>query len=190
MLALAGSIDTSAIRSYVFGPPLYATQYNNDPTGLGRGYIITPNVQRIRTAVAGAFKVDPAAEALREKVSAENATVWVLNGSGAARPGQRHRRLPRVPGRHRQRAQPAARPARPDHDPDRRLQRRRGRHPPDDRAAPGGLRGNGQDGHRQDRPRRRDHHDVGPDARADAAAGPLGRSRSGADSRTGRPIVK
>jgi LCP family protein required for cell wall assembly len=83
MLALAGSIDTNGIRSYVFAPPLYATQFNNDPTGLGRGYIIVPNVAKIRAAVAGAFKVDPAAEALREKVSAENATVWVLNGSGA-----------------------------------------------------------------------------------------------------------
>src|SRR5262249_19441889 len=35
MLELAGSVDTSDIRSYVFAPPLYATQYLSDPTGLG-----------------------------------------------------------------------------------------------------------------------------------------------------------
>src|SRR5262249_42428675 len=80
MLELAGSVDTSDIRSYVFAPPLYATQYLSDPTGLGRGYIITPNIQKIRLAVANAFKTDPKLEALREKVAEENGVVWVLNG--------------------------------------------------------------------------------------------------------------
>ena len=82
LLPIAGDIDTSAIRSYVFSPPLYATEYMNDPTGLGRGYIIVPNVQKIRTTVANAFRTDPKLEALREKVAEENGVAWVLNGSG------------------------------------------------------------------------------------------------------------
>jgi hypothetical protein len=40
-------------------------------------------VDKIRAAVAAAFTTDPALEADREKVSAEGASVWVLNGGGA-----------------------------------------------------------------------------------------------------------
>ena len=82
LLALAGSIDTTNLRSFVFSPPLYQTEYFNDPTGKGRGYVIVPNVAKIRNAVAGAFRTDPKTEALREKIGSENGTVWVLNGSG------------------------------------------------------------------------------------------------------------
>ncbi len=82
LMGLAGSIDTTNLRSFVFAPPIYQTQYNNDPTGKGRGYIIVPNVAKIRNAVANAFNTDPKTEALREKIGAENGTVWVLNGSG------------------------------------------------------------------------------------------------------------
>src|SRR5207244_7501850 len=82
MLELAGSIDTSDVRSYVFSPPLYATEYLTDPTGLGRGYVIVPSVDKIRLAVANAFVSDPRLEALRQRVAEENASVWVLNGSG------------------------------------------------------------------------------------------------------------
>ena len=51
LLALAESVDTRDIRSYVFSPPYYATEYLNSP----RGYIITPNMSRIRSAVRDAF---------------------------------------------------------------------------------------------------------------------------------------
>lgn len=79
LIQLASAIDTSNIRSYVFAPPLYQREVTSgDP----RGYVIIPYVDKIRAAVADAFQVDPAQEANREKVSAENATVWVLNGSG------------------------------------------------------------------------------------------------------------
>ena len=79
LLQLASSIDSSRIRSYVFAPPLYQREVlSGDP----RGYVILPYVDKIRAAVAAAFTTDPALEADREKVSAEGASVWVLNGSG------------------------------------------------------------------------------------------------------------
>jgi LCP family protein required for cell wall assembly len=78
LLALADSVDTKNIRSYVFSPSLYATEYANSP----RGYIITPNVARIRKAVRQAFSVSPALMAQRERVGAEAAGVWVYNASG------------------------------------------------------------------------------------------------------------
>lgn len=78
LLALAESVDTKNIRSYVFSPPYYATEYQNSP----RGYIITPNVSRIRAAVKGAFSADPGLTDLRDRLSAEGAQVWVVNGSG------------------------------------------------------------------------------------------------------------
>ena len=77
LLQLASSVDSASIRSYVFAPPLYGTE--GYPDGI---YKLEPNVDRIRAAVNEAFQVDPAREADREKVSAENATAWVLNGSG------------------------------------------------------------------------------------------------------------
>jgi LCP family protein required for cell wall assembly len=79
LLPIVGEIDTSNIRSYVFAPPLYGTEI---PRGDPRGYIIEPNLQKIRTAVANAFKSDPRIEALREKVAEEDGIAWVLNGSG------------------------------------------------------------------------------------------------------------
>ena len=82
LLALAGTLDTTTMRSYVFAPPLYETEYSSDPFGLGRGYITVPNVSRIRTAVAGAFTTDPRLEALRQKVAQERPSVWVVDGSG------------------------------------------------------------------------------------------------------------
>ena len=82
LLRLAGDIDTSNIRSYVFAPPLYGQDYANDPTGRGRGYVIIPNISRIRETVANAFKIDPAFESLRAKVAEEHAAVWVVSGTG------------------------------------------------------------------------------------------------------------
>lgn len=79
LLSLAEAVDTRAIRSYVFAPPLYAREIlSGDP----RGYVIIPNVARIRSAVRDAFDTDPATEARREAIAAEGASVWVLNGSG------------------------------------------------------------------------------------------------------------
>jgi LCP family protein required for cell wall assembly len=81
LLGLADSVDTKNIRSYVFAPPLYGTQGYFNGT-----FKEIPNVGRIRAAVRDAFTVDPAAEAVREKLAEEAATIFVLNGSG--QPGQ------------------------------------------------------------------------------------------------------
>jgi LCP family protein required for cell wall assembly len=78
---LAGEIDVSKLRSYVFAPSFWATEVRSgDP----RGYVILPNVERIRYAVRRAFSDKAADIALREKVAAEGATAWVLNGTGTA----------------------------------------------------------------------------------------------------------
>lgn len=77
LLGLASSIDTKAIRSFVFTPSFYQTEFLSSP----RGYIIVPKVARIRAAVRDAFVVDPVLEAQREAIAAEGASVWVLNGS-------------------------------------------------------------------------------------------------------------
>jgi len=77
LLGLASEIDTKNIRSYVFAPPLYQQEFQSSP----RGYIIVPNVDKIRAAVRNAFTTDPADEALREKLAEEAATVWVLNST-------------------------------------------------------------------------------------------------------------
>jgi LCP family protein required for cell wall assembly len=80
LLALAESVDTKNIRSFVFSPSYYATEFLSSP----RGYIITPNVSRIRKAVDQAFKITPELLARRERLESEGASVWVLNGSGRA----------------------------------------------------------------------------------------------------------
>ena len=77
LLGLAASIDTKNIRSFVFTPSYYQTEFQSSP----RGYIIVPKVARIRAAVRDAFEIDPALEALRDAIAAEAASVWVLNGS-------------------------------------------------------------------------------------------------------------
>ncbi len=78
LLSLADSVDTKNVRSYVFSPRFYATEYANSD----RGYIITPRVARIRAAVRDAFSVSAEELALRERLGSESAQVWVLNGSG------------------------------------------------------------------------------------------------------------
>ena len=78
LAGLADSVDTKNIRSYVFSFPRYGTQ-----TGPGAPvYKYLPNVSKIRTAVANAFKVDPQLEDTRAALGEENGTVWVLSGSG------------------------------------------------------------------------------------------------------------
>jgi LCP family protein required for cell wall assembly len=78
LAGLASSVDTKDIRSYVFSYPRYGSQV------LSPVYKYLPNVNRIRTAVANAFKVDPKLENTRDALSQENASIWVLNGSGNA----------------------------------------------------------------------------------------------------------
>jgi LCP family protein required for cell wall assembly len=79
LAGLAGSIDTRNIRSFVFTPPRYATERTSgDP----RGYVILPNVKRMRDAVAAAFAEDPQVEDQRDAFAQEGASIWVLNGSG------------------------------------------------------------------------------------------------------------
>ncbi|HEX5014591.1 MAG TPA: LCP family protein [Candidatus Limnocylindrales bacterium] len=78
LAGLAGSVDTRNIRSYVFTPPRYATEYLHSD----RGYIIVANAERIREAVANAFSIDPQLEDQRDAFAQEGGTIWVLNGSG------------------------------------------------------------------------------------------------------------
>jgi LCP family protein required for cell wall assembly len=78
LLALADSVDTKNIRSYVFAP----SYYGSDTTEAVRGYIIEPNVVRIRRAVKDAFSTPTSLLALRERLGAEAARVWILNASG------------------------------------------------------------------------------------------------------------
>jgi LCP family protein required for cell wall assembly len=78
LLQVADGIDARSIRSVIFTPPFYGTE-GTDPV---RGYIIVPNVQRIRDAVRSAFNVDPAFAEERDAIAQEGATAWVLNGSG------------------------------------------------------------------------------------------------------------
>jgi LCP family protein required for cell wall assembly len=78
LAGLAGSVDTKNIRSYVFSYPRYGTQ--TGPSAPEYRYL--PNVAKIRTAVANAFKVDPQLEDTRAALGQENASVWVLNGTG------------------------------------------------------------------------------------------------------------
>jgi LCP family protein required for cell wall assembly len=77
LLELASRIDIANVRSYVFTPPYYGTARMES----GRGYIIIPNVPRIRTAVANAFDASPRDEADRQEVAREGGAIWVLNGT-------------------------------------------------------------------------------------------------------------
>jgi len=77
LIQLSSQVNTANIRSYVFSPPRFGTE--GYPNG---SYSIQPNVALIRSTVLNAFKIDPKLEALRDNVSAENGTVWIVNGSG------------------------------------------------------------------------------------------------------------
>ncbi len=84
LLGLASGIDTSNIRSIVFGPP-----FSQDTCNHPRGCVVVPNISRIRDAVSRAFSSDPADEERRQRLAAEGAGVWVLNGTGQANRGSR-----------------------------------------------------------------------------------------------------
>jgi LCP family protein required for cell wall assembly len=77
LLGLAGHINARNIRSFIFTPPFYQTEFLSSP----RGYIIVPHVDRIRTAVQNAFTADPGTDR-HDQLVAEGASVYVLNGSG------------------------------------------------------------------------------------------------------------
>jgi LCP family protein required for cell wall assembly len=76
LAGLASTVDTKNIRSYVFSYPRYGTQQ------LAPTYEYFPDVTKIRSAVANAFKVDPRLEDTRAALAQENASIWILNGSG------------------------------------------------------------------------------------------------------------
>ena len=78
LLGLSDQIDTRSIRSVTFTPPFYQTEFLDSP----RGYIIVPNVDRIRAAVRQAFNIDPKIAEARDALLEEGAELWVLNGSG------------------------------------------------------------------------------------------------------------
>lgn len=75
LLELASRIDIANVRSYVFSPPLYATDLWPVSSN------VIPKVSRIRAAVANAFNFTPSQEAERVAVADEGAQVWVLNGT-------------------------------------------------------------------------------------------------------------
>ena len=77
LIELASRIDIGNVRSFVFSPPYYGVE--GYPGGI---YTLSPNVPRIRAAVASAFNFDPRVEAQRQAVAQEGAQVWVLNGTG------------------------------------------------------------------------------------------------------------
>jgi polyisoprenyl-teichoic acid--peptidoglycan teichoic acid transferase len=79
LLGLADKISSRSIRSVIFTPPYYQTECLSCGK---RGYIIQPNIPRIRAAVRDAFDVDPNLAAARDALLQEGAQVWVLNGSG------------------------------------------------------------------------------------------------------------
>jgi LCP family protein required for cell wall assembly len=78
LLTLAQSVDARSLRSYVFAP----LRYGSERIESGRGFVIIPDIARIRAAVREAFVVDPAVESRRVRLAKEAARVWVLNGSG------------------------------------------------------------------------------------------------------------
>jgi len=82
LLELVGRIDASSVRSVVFTPPTYQREGSDE-----RGYIIVPDVAKIRSAVIAAFAAEPTAEEVQaQSIEREAAQIWVLNGTG--RPGE------------------------------------------------------------------------------------------------------
>ena len=78
LLDLIAQIDAGSIRSLVFTPPNYQTVGSDS-----RGYIITPDVAKIRAAVLEAFSAQPTKEEREaDAIAREAARIWVLNGTG------------------------------------------------------------------------------------------------------------
>ncbi len=82
LLELLGRVDASNLKSLVFAPPVYQTVGADE-----RGYIIVPDVEKIRRAILAAFAAEPTPDEVEEQsVEREAAKIWVLNGTG--RPGE------------------------------------------------------------------------------------------------------
>ncbi len=77
LLGLAETVTSRSVRSFIFTPPYYQTEFLTSP----RGYIIVPNVDRIRAEIRDAFDADPSVADRRERLATEGATAYVLNGS-------------------------------------------------------------------------------------------------------------
>jgi LCP family protein required for cell wall assembly len=82
LLSLSQQVDTKDLRSFVFAPPYFSTDMYGPSHGTNSNIVI--NTSRIRRAVASAFTLDPKLLAQQERLAAEQARVWVLNGSGQA----------------------------------------------------------------------------------------------------------
>jgi LCP family protein required for cell wall assembly len=82
LLELLGRVDAGNLKSIVFAPPVYQTVGADE-----RGYIIVPDVEKIRRAILAAFAAEPTPDEVEEQsVEREAARIWVLNGTG--RPGE------------------------------------------------------------------------------------------------------
>lgn len=82
LLELLGRVDASNVKSIVFAPPVYQTVGADE-----RGYIIVPDIQKIRSAIVAAFAAEPTPDEVEEQsIEREAARIWVLNGTG--RPGE------------------------------------------------------------------------------------------------------
>ena len=75
LLDLIAQIDAGSIRSIVFTPPTYQTVGSDS-----RGYIITPDVAKIRAAVLQAFTAQPTKEE-READAIADLTAWIEAGA-------------------------------------------------------------------------------------------------------------
>ncbi len=82
LIQLSSQIDATKIRSFVFSPPRFQTEYLNS----SRGYIIEPDVIAIRKAVASAFKIDAKLETEPDRTQAAT-RIRVYNGHESDLPG-------------------------------------------------------------------------------------------------------
>lgn len=78
LLELASQVDMKGVRSYVFAAPYYATDMWGPSHGTNSNIIL--KVDKVRATVKQAFTISPAVLAQRNKLSAEGAQVWVLDG--------------------------------------------------------------------------------------------------------------
>ena len=83
LIGLADSVDLRDVRSYVFAPSLYGTEGTEN--GL---YVLRVRADKIRASVKAAFSASPVLEEQRVALSAEGASIWVLNGTNQAERAQ------------------------------------------------------------------------------------------------------
>jgi LCP family protein required for cell wall assembly len=82
LLSLSSSVDTRNLHSFVFDSKnsYFATDMYQVSGGTNSDLVV--HVDRIRQAVSTAFTIDPKLQAQQEALAAEQAQVYVLNGSG------------------------------------------------------------------------------------------------------------